>query len=72
MKIPDVVGFTLNQALAILGESGFIIHRIKTTNPPRESSPYYDDFSRVIKLISLEENKVELLVCKSSSVNFSL
>ena len=63
MDIPDVIGFTVEQARIMLLESGFIIHKVETTSPPRERSSEYRDSYRVIRVKHIEGNKVELLVC---------
>ena len=68
MKIPDIIGLSYDQAKTILQESGFIIHSVETTSPPRERSSEYYDFYRVIRIKALNENKVELLVCNPGSV----
>ena len=63
MKIPDVLGFTLSEAKAMLSSSGINICRITVTAPPKCKTVEYDDCCRVISLKG-DNNKVELLVCK--------
>ncbi len=63
MNVPDVVGFTLKDAGKMLNASGFNVHTIIVTAPPRRRDLRYDDNSRVIRLRVIDGNKVELLVC---------
>ncbi|HHW32091.1 MAG TPA: hypothetical protein GXX20_10545 [Clostridiaceae bacterium] len=63
MGIPDIIGFTVEDAIDLLLDSGFVIHKIETTSPPREKSSEYHDFYRVVRIRHIGDNKVELLVC---------
>lgn len=68
MNIPDVAGFTLKNGTKILENSGFDIHNIIVTAPPRDRNLGHNNNSRVLKVKAVGEGKVSLLVCSSLSV----
>ncbi|MCX7923904.1 MAG: PASTA domain-containing protein [Clostridia bacterium] len=63
MKVPDVVGYTLDEATAILTGAGIMIQDTLVTAPPKFRSSTYDKDFRVIRLRVVNESSVELLVC---------
>lgn len=68
MNVPDVVGFTLKDAGKILNASGFSVHTIIVTAPPRRRALKHDDNFRVIRLCVIDGDKTELLVCTPDKV----
>ncbi|AUS96015.1 hypothetical protein CDQ84_02895 [Clostridium thermosuccinogenes] len=62
--IPDVAGYTFKRAAKLLEESGVAIRAVKIAAQPKETIMEHDDTFRVIKVKPLDDNTVELLVCK--------
>ncbi|HHV58777.1 MAG TPA: hypothetical protein GXX49_00490 [Clostridiaceae bacterium] len=62
--LPDIAGYTLDEARKILDKQGYEIYNVKVTAPPGERITDYDDFFRVVKVMPVDGNKVELLVVK--------
>ena len=59
-----IAGLTLKEAKSILEEAGMVIHGISVTSPPRDRHNEHQDYYRVIRIDSIDFNKVHLLVCK--------
>ena len=66
MQIPDVVGYTLGEAMRIMGREGIVVDAVNVTAPPRERSSEYSDLCRIIKIIQTGEKTVNMLVCRIS------
>jgi hypothetical protein len=64
MEVPDIVGYTVPEALAMLKSNGVSIETITVTSPPREKETEYKEFFRVIRVKNVEYLKVKLLVCR--------
>ncbi len=62
--IPDVAGYTLGNAKAILKDAGVKIHSVVITSPPREKIFECQDYFRVVKINTLDNKNVELIVVK--------
>jgi len=45
--LPDIAGYTLDEARKILDKQGYEIYNVKVTAPPGERITDYDDFFRV-------------------------
>ncbi|HHW49666.1 MAG TPA: PASTA domain-containing protein [Clostridiaceae bacterium] len=67
MAIPDVAGYTLEDAKRIITQAGFEIGNVFLTAPPRLKSMEIDNKCRVLRIKEIEKGKVELLVCKPVS-----
>lgn len=65
--IPDVTGFTLDEAVSLLEAAGITRIGIRITAPPRENDQQYDSNSRVVRQTVCETagdgKSVELVVC---------
>jgi hypothetical protein len=64
MNLSDVLGYTLEDGITMLKNNGIEAPQIKVTAPPREKSDYFDEHYRIIKVTAMQNNNVELLVCK--------
>ncbi len=64
MNIPDIVGFTLGDAMAKLEKERITVDKVVVTSPPRERSNEYDDSYRVIKVNTIDSQSVQILICK--------
>jgi len=64
--MPDVAGFTLEKAERLLKDSGVGISNIKIITQPRDKDKItdYDKSFRVVRTVALDENTIELHVCK--------
>ena len=60
----DVIGYTLGEAKELIARAGLAIHAVRLTNAPRIKLDEYRDDFRVIRSKIVEENKLELVVCK--------
>lgn len=68
MVIPDVVGFMLEDAIKELNEAGYVVSNIFLTTQPRNVSNSYDLSCRVLRIKASIDKKVELLVCKPTTI----
>lgn len=68
MNVPDVVGFTIEDARKMLKTAGFSVHAVRVTAPPRHRTLEYDDNCRVIRLHIIDGDRTELLVCGPGTV----
>lgn len=64
MNIPDIIGYTLEEARAILDKENILIDCVKVTAPPKQKTDEYQEHFRVIRWNRIEQQKVELLVCR--------
>ncbi len=64
MNVPDVLGYTLGEAKAIIKGAGITDFVVKTVAPPRDSSTGYDDSCRVLRVKETVNSKIEIIVCK--------
>jgi hypothetical protein len=63
-KLPDIIGFTLEEARKRVHEAGCEIGDIHVTAPPRERSEVFNEDYRVVRATEATNRKVELLICK--------
>jgi len=63
MQIPDVSGYMLGNALELLKARGIEKVSVRFTAPPRMRNASYDENSRTIRQVVLEDGTLELLVC---------
>lgn len=61
---PDVSGFLLKDARAVLEESGIRVNKITETSPPKAVKGEVDDNFRVIRVMEYNGKTCDLLVCK--------
>lgn len=64
MKVPDVIGFTLEKGIEMLKKNSLCVNSISVTSPPKQRSDEYDKNCRIIRLKVLENGSVDLLVIK--------
>jgi hypothetical protein len=64
MTIPDIIGYTIEEARNKLQQCGIHIESISITAPPKEKLTEFDIRFRVIKVSVIDENKIDLLICK--------
>ncbi|MCR4434604.1 MAG: hypothetical protein NUV41_01940 [Eubacteriales bacterium] len=64
MGIPDVIGFTVDEAVQVLDTVGIIHYEVEVLSPPGHTESGYDKHYRVIRINAVESSKVKLLVCK--------
>jgi hypothetical protein len=64
LKIPDIIGFNLRDAVEVLKNKNIGIDTIEITSAPRLKCQEYDDTARVLRILLAEDNKVKLLICK--------
>lgn len=62
--IDHLVGFTLGDALKIALEKGYCVENISITAPPKLEISEYDQSFRVLRVYSLGDNRLTILVCK--------
>jgi len=67
MTIPDVAGYTLEDARKLIMDAGFEICNVLLTAPPRLKSMEIDNNCRVLRIKEITKGKLELLVCKPVS-----
>ena len=63
MQIPDVAGYTLDDALELLKANGVKMVSVCMTAPPAKRGGGYDGNSRVIRQTRPGEGNLVLLVC---------
>lgn len=64
MSIPNIIGFTLGEAVKMLQEAGIYVCGIKLTAPPRHMPLEYEENDRVARYTPVGDGKVEIVVCK--------
>lgn len=64
MKISDVAGLYLKDALEVLKNNNIEEFDLKMTLAPKETYSTFDDMCRVVRLRMNGENRLELLVCR--------
>lgn len=60
MEMPDVIGFTVEDALKELGKNGFTIERIAVTQPVKADEPV--GIARVIRLTQVDGKVLRVVV----------
>ncbi|NLD49773.1 MAG: hypothetical protein GX660_21700 [Clostridiaceae bacterium] len=60
----DVVGFTLEEARALLKDACIDVHSISVTSPPKSRPEAFCEYYRVVNVKKVDEKSVELIVCK--------
>jgi hypothetical protein len=68
MDMPDITGYTLGEARRLLEAAGIGLASVTVTAPPRKKSSSYDDSFRVIRCKAVNEECVELLICKDMNM----
>ena len=63
MQIPDVSGYKLDKALALLKGGGIDKISVQLTASPRLRNGGYDSSSRVVRQKLEDDGSIELLVC---------
>jgi hypothetical protein len=63
MDIPDVSGYRLEQALALLKKQGFEKTEVRLTASPRLREAGFDGGARVVRQSEAEDGTIVLLVC---------
>jgi hypothetical protein len=67
MRVPDVTGFTLGEALNVLKAAGITETVIRLTTPPRDKGMEYSGSSRVVRQLTSDDGRTEeLIVCNPS------
>jgi hypothetical protein len=64
VNITDLVGFNLGYVLKVAQEKGYTVGDISITSPPKLEISEYDQSFRVLRIQSLEGNRLTILVCK--------
>ncbi len=64
MEIPDIIGYSLREALKLFESQNIIIDSVRVTSAPRLKSSEYDDSYRIVRIDLTEGEKIKLLVCK--------
>lgn len=64
LKIPDIIGYTLREALEILDRENIVAEFIEVTSAPRLKCQQLDHGMRVVRTDPAEDNKIKLFVCK--------
>ena len=62
--INQLIGFTLGDALKIAAEKGYCVDNISITAPPKLDISEYDHSFRVLRVHSLGDKRLTILVCK--------
>lgn len=60
MELPDVLGFTLDEALSEIRDKGFFIDKVLVTKPVKATEPL--GTARVVRLSLIDEVKVRVIV----------
>jgi hypothetical protein len=64
MNIPDIEGFLLGRALAVLKDEKDLGYSILVTGPPQGvKSRRIDDAFRVVRVRAADGEKLEIMVC---------
>lgn len=62
--INNLIGLTLGDALKIALDKGYCVENISITAPPRLEISEYDHSFRVLRVHSLGDKRLTILVCK--------
>ena len=62
--INQLIGFTLGDAIKIALEKGYNVENISITAPPKLEISEYDPSFRVLRVHSLGDKRLTILVCK--------
>ncbi len=68
MRIPDVSGYKLENALELMKAEGIEEVAVKLTAPPRLREAGYDGSSRVVRQSIPDDGVPELLVCNVNAI----
>ncbi len=60
----SLIGYTVGDAVKAAGNMGYTIDGILISSPPKMSITEYDDSFRVIRVKTLNNKSLNLLVCK--------
>ncbi|MFA5881789.1 MAG: PASTA domain-containing protein [Eubacteriales bacterium] len=60
MELPDVIGFTLDEALSEIRDKGFFVDKVLVTKPVKATEPL--GTGRVVRLLLIDEVKVQVIV----------
>ncbi|EPR10232.1 hypothetical protein [Ruminiclostridium papyrosolvens] len=60
----SLIGYTVGDALKAAGDRGYPIDGIFISSPPKMSITEYDDSFRVIRVKTLNNKSLNILVCK--------
>ncbi len=60
----SLIGYTVGDALKAAGDKGYPIDSIFISSPPKMSITEYDDSFRVIRVKTLNNKSLNILVCK--------
>ncbi len=60
MEPPDVIGFTLEEAKAVIKDKGLVISEILVTRPVKATEPL--GIARVVRLSFIDEVKLQVVV----------
>lgn len=63
-EINHLIGFKLGDALSIALEKGYYLENILITAPPKLEISNYDDSFRVLRVQTLGDKRLKILVCK--------
>lgn len=63
MRIPDVSGYKLENALVLLKARGIDRISVQLTSSPRLRDAGYDGSSRVVRQSASDDGSIELLIC---------
>jgi hypothetical protein len=63
-EISHIIGSTLGDALKIASAEGYVVENISITAPPKLEISEYDDTFRVLRVNSLGDKRLTILVCK--------
>ena len=55
---PDIVGYSLSDAINVLNEYGIEISSMKIPAPPRHATGTYNDSFRILKVFAVDDNRV--------------
>lgn len=58
--LPDVIGYVLDEALTVIGETGFNVDKIMITKPVKATNPL--GIARVVRLSVLDQANLQLVV----------
>lgn len=60
MNLPDIIGFSLEEATSVLENCGFIISEVHTTKPVNAIEPL--GMARVVRITDQGDAKLQLVV----------
>ncbi len=60
----SLIGYTVRDALKVVGDRGYPIDGIFISSPPKLSITEYDDSFRVLRVKIINKKSLNILVCK--------